>query len=69
MDNFCVCCGAVIPDGRMVCPICERAADEMATVTLLEGGKYGGQSARFYGLKAERNGKAAVCHLFKRKEV
>lgn len=28
MDNRCVCCGAVIPEGRMVCPICERAADE-----------------------------------------
>lgn len=23
MDNKCVCCGAVIPEGRMVCPICE----------------------------------------------
>ena len=30
MDNFCVCCGAVIPEGRMVCPICEMAADEGA---------------------------------------
>lgn len=20
----CVCCGAVIPEGRQVCPICER---------------------------------------------
>ena len=28
MDNRCVCCGAVIPEGRMVCPICERAEDE-----------------------------------------
>ena len=24
MDNRCVCCGAVIPEGRMVCPVCER---------------------------------------------
>ena len=23
MDNTCVCCGAVIPEGRMVCPQCE----------------------------------------------
>lgn len=23
MDR-CVCCGAVIPEGRMVCPICEK---------------------------------------------
>lgn len=35
MDNFCVCCGADIPEGRMVCPICEMAADEM--VALIPG--------------------------------
>lgn len=23
MENTCVCCGAIIPEGRMVCPICE----------------------------------------------
>lgn len=23
-DNRCVCCGAVIPEGRLVCPVCER---------------------------------------------
>lgn len=22
MDNTCVCCGVIIPEGRMVCPIC-----------------------------------------------
>ena len=22
--NTCVCCGAIIPEGRQVCPICER---------------------------------------------
>lgn len=22
MDNTCVCCGAIIPEGRMVCPNC-----------------------------------------------
>ena len=26
MDNTCVCCGAIIPEGRMVCPNCERGA-------------------------------------------
>ena len=30
MENRCVCCGAIIPEGRMVCPICEMAADETA---------------------------------------
>ena len=29
MDNFCVCCGAIIPEGRMVCPMCEADADEL----------------------------------------
>lgn len=24
LDNTCVCCGAVIPEGRQVCQICER---------------------------------------------
>lgn len=22
--NRCVCCGAIIPEGRMVCPTCEK---------------------------------------------
>lgn len=24
--NRCVCCGAIIPEGRMVCPACEKEA-------------------------------------------
>ena len=27
-SDRCVCCGAVVPEGRMVCPVCERRADE-----------------------------------------
>ena len=23
MENTCICCGVVIPEGRMVCPNCE----------------------------------------------
>ena len=26
MENRCVCCGAIIPEGRMVCPMCEMSA-------------------------------------------
>ena len=22
MDNTCVCCGTVIPEGRIICPVC-----------------------------------------------
>lgn len=25
MSNYCVCCGEEIPEGRMVCPLCEFA--------------------------------------------
>ena len=25
-DNRCVCCGQIIPEGRMVCPECEKKA-------------------------------------------
>lgn len=28
MDNRCVCCGEVIPEGRMVCPNCEAKHKE-----------------------------------------
>lgn len=26
-DNTCVCCGAIIPEGRQICLICEREND------------------------------------------
>ena len=28
MTEFCVCCGKEIPEGRMVCPLCEKRAAE-----------------------------------------
>ena len=28
MNDFCVCCGAPVPEGRQVCWICEREAEE-----------------------------------------
>lgn len=28
MNNTCICCGAIIPEGRQVCPICERTWPE-----------------------------------------
>ena len=27
-ENRCVCCGEIIPEGRMVCPMCERRAEQ-----------------------------------------
>ena len=31
MENRCVCCGEIIPEGRMVCPKCERSAEDVRT--------------------------------------
>lgn len=28
MENACICCGAIIPEGRQVCPMCEKATCE-----------------------------------------
>ena len=28
MDNYCVICGIIIPEGRMVCPDCEKKIDD-----------------------------------------
>ena len=27
MENKCIMCGEIIPEGRQVCPICERECD------------------------------------------
>lgn len=34
-DNTCVCCGAVIPEGRQICPSCE--GEEKRRKSLLAG--------------------------------
>ena len=60
MENRCVCCGAIIPEGRMVCPMCEMAAYDGAVTDWPGGEEYGGQSTSFNGRKTGRNGKAAV---------
>lgn len=64
MDNFCVCCGAIIPEGRMVCPMCEMAADEGNAKNWLKEEEHGRQSASVNRRKTGRNEKAAVRHLF-----
>lgn len=37
--------GAIIPEERMVCPICDMTADEIAVTDWPEGKEYGRQSA------------------------
>lgn len=39
MEDRCVCCGAIVPEGRMVCPMCEKEAD--AKKNPEGGGMYG----------------------------
>ena len=34
--NLCVCCGAIIPEGRQVCPICERGREPMTRNEAIE---------------------------------
>lgn len=36
MNNTCVCCGVVIPEGRQVCPNCENSC-AVADVILADG--------------------------------
>lgn len=31
-NNRCVCCGAIIPEGRQVCPTCEKKASRQDKV-------------------------------------
>ena len=50
MENRCVCCGAVVPEGRMVCPICEMDADEKVATNWLKEEEYGRQSASLISL-------------------
>lgn len=28
MENRCICCGEIIPEGRQICPCCEKNEDE-----------------------------------------
>lgn len=47
MENRCVCCGAIIPEGRMVCPMCEMAAYDGAVTDWPGGEEYGGHRTLF----------------------
>lgn len=32
--EYCVCCGEIIPEGRMVCPMCEKIDTEKGSCLL-----------------------------------
>lgn len=41
MIDLCVCCGAVIPEGRMVCWGCNEAAySKHDSITIIKSAKY-----------------------------
>lgn len=56
MENRCVCCGAVIPEGRQVCPACE----ECTHVWLFDKLVTGTGGARYISYKCQRCG---VCRI------
>ena len=35
-DNRCVCCGEIIPEGRLVCPACEQGKKEELNVPVID---------------------------------
>lgn len=38
--NLCVCCGAIIPEGRQVCPICEHKAEHTPLTSTERGTRF-----------------------------
>lgn len=64
MDDICVCCGEYVPEGRMVCTICEEKAKkasesmpEYSTADLCWKGVREGRSVPTKGYTLSRNGK------------
>lgn len=37
-ENLCVCCGKSIPEGQLVCPVCEENPSKISTTKLLRLG-------------------------------
>lgn len=52
MTDTCVCCGAPVPEGRMVCPECEIETEErykqMENLDLRCGDIGGGRDGQYY---------------------
>lgn len=38
MEERCICCGEIIPEGRQVCPVCEAKADSAYLILEKEQG-------------------------------
>ena len=36
MDNTCVCCGKIIPEGTMICKVCENKPNETNNISILD---------------------------------
>lgn len=55
-EERCVMCGEIIPEGRMVCPCCERTVTEQAKTLDCQSGKAQRRKAlRFPRLTINRN--------------
>lgn len=53
MEDRCVCCGEIVPEGRMVCQQCEDKAEEMRMAESVE--------ARAVKIAAKRMVEAGMC--------
>ena len=60
MDNRCVCCGEIIPEGRQVCPNCEKG-EQMKNNECCASLNYEAEYDRAM-LELEK-AKAEICHL------
>ena len=55
-EERCVMCGEIVPEGRMVCPCCERTATEQTKAPDCQSGKAQSRKAvRFPRLTINRN--------------
>lgn len=64
MDNTCVCCGAIIPEGRQVCPGCEMKKYKFVMMPR-RAGKYAYLIRQF----AAHGGKIAVTRESTRRDI
>ena len=40
MEDRCVCCGEIVPEGRMVCPNCEAHISQLSSQKVTKGDTY-----------------------------
>lgn len=59
MIDTCVCCGSVVPEGRMVCPQCEFRAHSIITRPMMDTSILRKEKRNGIGRKADVGGNRA----------